>query len=106
MIKINFVDDAGVSRSVDVESGAMLMEAAMRHGIPGMVAECGGACACATCHVYVDDKWLAKLPQPTSMELEMLDFAVDKRPSSRLSCQIVVDAGCDGLTVSTPERQA
>jgi 2Fe-2S ferredoxin len=106
MAKINFTDSAGTTRTVEVENGATVMEAAIRNAIPGIDAECGGACACATCHVYVDPEWQEKVGPPTPMEEDMLDFGFDVRPNSRLSCQIKVSDELDGLKVSTPERQA
>ncbi len=106
MPKITFIDHNGTVRTVEGEVGATVMETAVRHGIPGIDAECGGACACATCHVYVDDAWREAAGAPSSMEEDMLDFAFDVRPNSRLSCQIRVKAELDGLVVTTPERQA
>jgi 2Fe-2S ferredoxin len=106
MAKIHFVDHKGETRTVDVENGATVMEAAIRNSIPGIEAECGGACACATCHVYVDETWREKVGSPTPMEEDMLDFGFDVRPNSRLSCQIKVSDELDGLVVATPERQA
>jgi 2Fe-2S ferredoxin len=82
------------------------MEAAIRNAVPGILAECGGACACATCHVYVDEAWKEKTGDPSPMEEDMLDFAFDVRPTSRLSCQIKVSPELEGLTVTVPERQA
>ena len=82
------------------------MENAVRNSVPGIEAECGGACACATCHVYVDDAWAEKVGSPQVMEEDMLDFAYDVRPTSRLSCQIKVTPELDGLIVHVPERQA
>ncbi len=105
MTKITFIDASGQSRTVDAEDGSTVMEAALKNSIPGIEAECGGACACATCHVYVDDAWVEKLGKAEQMEEDMLDFAFDVRPNSRLSCQIKVRAEIDGLTVSTPEKQ-
>ena len=105
MAKIHFVDHTGEKRTIEVENGATVMEAAIRNAIPGIEAECGGACACATCHVYVDEAWREKVGAPTPMEEDMLDFGFDVRPNSRLSCQIKVSDELDGLTVSTPERQ-
>ena len=105
MIKITYIDAAGTSRVVEAEEGATVMETALRNAVPGIEAECGGACACATCHVYVDEAWAAKLPPAQQMEEDMLDFAFDVRPTSRLSCQIRVRPDLDGLVVSTPERQ-
>jgi len=104
MAKITFVDHHGESRTIDVENGATVMEAAIRNAIPGIEAECGGACACATCHVY--EAWRDKVGSPSPMEEDMLDFGFDVRPTSRLSCQIKVSDELDGLVVSTPERQA
>jgi ferredoxin, 2Fe-2S len=82
------------------------MENAIRNDIPGIEAECGGACACATCHVYIDDEWRSVTGEPQPMEEDMLDFAFDVRPSSRLSCQIRVREELDGLVVRTPAKQA
>ncbi len=106
MPKITYIDAAGESRTVDAEVGATVMETAIKNDVPGIEAECGGACACATCHVYVDETWRAKTGEPAPMEQDMLDFAFDVRPNSRLSCQIKVAADLDGLIVTTPERQA
>jgi 2Fe-2S ferredoxin len=106
MTKITYVDHSGVSRTVEAENGSTVMENAVRNSIPGIDAECGGACACATCHVYVDDAWKEKTGEPSSMEEDMLDFAFDVRPNSRLSCQLKVRQEWDGLVVHTPERQA
>lgn len=105
MPKITFIDAQGESRSVEAETGSTVMEAAIREGIPGIEAECGGACACATCHVYVDEAWTDAVGQPAPMEEDMLDFAFDVRPTSRLSCQIRVKDELDGLVVRTPARQ-
>jgi ferredoxin, 2Fe-2S len=106
MAKIQFIDFQGTSRTVEAEPGSTVMEAAIRNGIPGIEAECGGACACATCHVYVNEAWAEAVGAPSSMEEDMLDFAYDIRPNSRLSCQIRVESRLDGLIVHTPERQA
>jgi ferredoxin, 2Fe-2S len=106
MPKITYIDSADTARTVDAEIGATVMETAIRNGIPGIEAECGGACACATCHVYVEEAWRAKTGESSAMEQDMLDFGYDVRPNSRLSCQIKVTADLDGLTVHTPERQA
>ena len=106
MTQITFIDAQGVARTVAAEDGSTLMETAIRNAIPGIEAECGGACACATCHVYVDPEWQDRLPAPQTMEEDMLDFAYDVRPQSRLSCQIRIKPELDGLVVTTPERQA
>ena len=105
MTSITFTDAAGKTRTVEADDGSTVMETALRNGIAGIEAECGGACACATCHVYVDDAWIGKLPKPEQMEEDMLDFAFDVRPGSRLSCQIKVSPALNGLSVSTPEKQ-
>jgi 2Fe-2S ferredoxin len=106
MPKITFIDHGGTARTVEAEIGATVMETAIRNGVPGIEAECGGACACATCHVHVDEAWREKTGTPQPMEEDMLDFAFDVRPNSRLSCQIKVTAELDGLLVRTPEHQA
>ena len=106
MVSITYIDNSGAARSVDAEPGSTVMETAIRHGIPGIEAECGGACACATCHVYIEEAWREKTGPPSPMEEDMLDFGYDVRANSRLSCQIKVTAELDGLVVTTPERQA
>ena len=105
MVKITYIDEKGTTRSVDAEEGSTVMENAVRNGIPGIEAECGGACACATCHVYVAEEWREATGEPQPMEEDMLDFAFDVRPNSRLSCQIRVTPELDGLVVHTPSRQ-
>ncbi|WP_371397025.1 2Fe-2S iron-sulfur cluster-binding protein [Fretibacter rubidus] len=105
MPKITFIDAAGTSRDVDAKPGTSIMEAAVQNMIPGIDADCGGACACATCHVYVKDEWLAKLKDKDDMEDSMLDFADDVEPNSRLCCQILMSDELDGIVVSTPESQ-
>ena len=105
MVKITYIDAEGTARTVEAEEGSTVMENAVRNGIPGIEAECGGACACATCHVYVEEEWRAATGEPEPMEEDMLDFASDVRPTSRLSCQIRVRPELDGLVVQTPKRQ-
>jgi 2Fe-2S ferredoxin len=105
MPKVTYIDAAGASRTVDAQIGATVMETALRAAVPGIEAECGGACACATCHVYVSPDWTAIVGKPSQMEEDMLDFASDVRPSSRLSCQIKVTSQLDGLVVTTPAKQ-
>ncbi|MCK0196871.1 2Fe-2S iron-sulfur cluster-binding protein [Ancylobacter sp. 6x-1] len=105
MPMITFIDAAGTSRTVEAQIGQTVMEAAIRNGVPGIDAECGGACACATCHVYVDEGWQGAAGEPSSMEEDMLDFASDVKPNSRLSCQIKITAALDGLVVHTPAQQ-
>jgi 2Fe-2S ferredoxin len=106
MVKITYIDPQGTARTVEAEVGSTVMETALRNGIPGIEAECGGACACATCHVYVDEAWREKTGEPSPMEQDMLDFGYDVRANSRLSCQIKVREDLDGLVVTTPARQA
>jgi ferredoxin, 2Fe-2S len=106
MPKITYIDSAGTARTVDATAGSTVMETAIRNEIPGIEAECGGSCACATCHVYVDEAWREKTGEPSPMEEDMLDFGYEVRPNSRLSCQIKVTDELDGLVVRTPERQA
>jgi ferredoxin, 2Fe-2S len=106
MVKITYLESEGPGRTVEGEVGSTVMETAIRNNVPGIEAECGGACACATCHVYVDDAWKEKTGDPSPMEEDMLDFAFDVRPTSRLSCQIKVTDELDGLVVTVPARQA
>lgn len=105
MPKITYTDSGGTARTIEAENGQTVMEAAIRNNIPGIEAECGGACACATCHVFVDDAWKEKTGAPSQMEEDMLDFAYDVRPTSRLSCQIRITPELDGLVVRIPEKQ-
>jgi ferredoxin, 2Fe-2S len=106
MTSIIFIDSNGETRTVDAENGSTVMEAALRNAIPEIEAECGGACSCATCHVYVDPEWFGKTGGPSPMEEDMLDFAYGVEATSRLSCQIKITDELDGLVVRTPERQA
>ncbi len=105
MPKIKYIDQSGKERVVEVPLGGSVMEGAVKNLVPGIDADCGGACACATCHVYVDPAWLEKLPAKEEMEETMLDFAQDVRPNSRLSCQLKVTEELDGLVVTTPKDQ-
>ncbi|MNI27511.1 Ferredoxin-6 [compost metagenome] len=105
MPKIIYVEHSGETHEVEVKVGLSVMEGAVRHAVPGIDADCGGGCACATCHVYVDPDWLARTGTPTAMEASMLDFAERVEPNSRLSCQIKVEESLDGLTVRIPESQ-
>lgn len=106
MTKITYIAFDGSRFEVNAENGSTVMENAIRNSVPGIEAECGGACACATCHVYVDEAWSAIVGEPEAMEEDMLDFAFDVQPTSRLSCQIKVRDELDGLVVRVPERQA
>ena len=105
MTKITFVSHDGKSQEVEAENGSTVMESAIKNSIPGIEAECGGACACATCHVYVDEAWKDIVGEPEVMEEDMLDFAWEMKPNSRLSCQIKVTDALDGLIVTVPEKQ-
>jgi 2Fe-2S ferredoxin len=106
MPSIVFVQADGSVRAVEAPVGITVMEVARQQGIAGIVAQCGGACACATCHVYVDPAWLGQLDAPEDMELGMLETAWQPRPNSRLSCQIPLTRALDGLKVAVPARQA
>jgi len=105
MAKITFVQPDGTKTEVDAAPGVTVMEAAKLNLVDGIEAECGGACACATCHVYVADEWQEKTGKPEPMEEDMLDFAFDVRDSSRLCCQIKVSEELDGLVVQVPAKQ-
>ena len=106
MTKITIVSFDGTRHEIDAENGSTVMENAIANQVDGIEAECGGACACATCHVYVDDGFAAVVGAPEAMEEDMLDFAYEVKPTSRLSCQIRVRDELEGLVVSVPERQA
>jgi ferredoxin, 2Fe-2S len=105
MPSITFIASTGESRTVDAELGSTVMETALRNAIPEIEAECGGACSCATCHVYVDPAWTDIVGGPSPMEEDMLDFAYGVQPTSRLSCQIKVTDELEGLVIRTPDRQ-
>ena len=105
MAKITYVEHDGTEHVVDVKTGLSVMEGAVKNNIPGIDADCGGACACATCHVYVDEAWLPKTGEKSAMEESMLDFAEGVTETSRLSCQIKVSDELDGLRVTMPESQ-
>lgn len=103
LLKIS--DAAGQSHEVNADTGMTVMEVAVDNNLAGMVAECGGACACATCHVYVAEDWAARLPQPDDMEDAMLDSALERRPTSRLACQIEVSDELDGLALTIADNE-
>ena len=106
MAKITYVEHSGREHVVDVPNGLTVMEGARDNGIPGIEADCGGACACSTCHVYVDPAWVDRLPPKDGMEQDMLDFAWNPDPvRSRLTCQLKVTDALDGLRVQIPEKQ-
>ena len=106
MPKIIFITSDGERHEVEAENGYSVMEAAINNNIEGIVAECGGACACATCHAYIADDWVERLPTMDDMEDAMLESAMDRRANSRLSCQIEVTAELDGLTVTIADNEA
>lgn len=105
MVKIVFVSAEGEERAVEAEEGRTVMEAAVANNIEGIVAECGGACSCATCHAFIDEAWFEKVGAPGDDEKDMLDFAPEVRPTSRLTCQITLSSELDGLRVSLPSEQ-
>ena len=105
MPKITFIDHQGNKKIIDIPPGGSLMEAADGEGVPGILADCGGAMACATCHVYVDEEWLDKLPVKEDGEEDMLDMAFEPKKNSRLSCQLTVSDELDGLIVNIPSKQ-
>jgi len=102
---IKFITHSGDEYEVHVASGSSVMQAALDNGVPGILADCGGACSCATCHCYVDEAWREKVGSPDEVEEQMLDFVMEMQPNSRLSCQIVVEDELDGLVVRLPESQ-
>ena len=105
MAKITYKDHEGGSRTIEVENGLSVMEGAIQKEVPGIDADCGGSMACATCHVYVEEKWLSKLPEAEDAEVDMIDMAFEPKKNSRLSCQLIVTDDLDGLTVTTPAKQ-
>jgi ferredoxin, 2Fe-2S len=105
MPRIVFNEPSGVRREIEAPAGITLMEAAVQNSVQGIVAMCGGACACATCHVYVDSAWLSRLEPLEDMEEGMLESAWQRRNNSRLSCQIHLTARLDGLEVAVPQQQ-
>ena len=106
MPKITYIEHSGKSHTVEVPSDLSVMEGATQNNIPGIDADCGGACACATCHVYVDEKWFDKLPKKIESEQDMLDMAFEPNKFSRLSCQLIITDDLDGLVVKLPSKQA
>ncbi|MDH4565180.1 2Fe-2S iron-sulfur cluster binding domain-containing protein [Pseudomonas sp. BN414] len=105
MARITFIEHTGKSIEVDAKNGDSLMKAALASGVEGLTAECGGCLSCATCHCYVDEEWTNRLPSPSDEELVMVECAVDARPNSRLSCQVVVSEDMDGLVIHIPASQ-
>jgi len=106
MVQIVYVESSGAARAIDVPEGWSLMQGATANGVAGIVAECGGSCACATCHCYVEEGRVGDLPAAEETELAMLDYvAAERRPTSRLSCQIKAESALEGLVINLPERQ-
>ena len=105
MPKITYNDFQGNSKTIEVDKGLSVMEGAIQKDIPGIDADCGGSMACATCHVYVEDKWFDKIPKAEDAENDMIDMAFEPKKNSRLSCQIIVSDELDGLEITTPEKQ-
>jgi 2Fe-2S ferredoxin len=106
MPKITYQDIQGNSKTIDVDNGLTVMEGAIQNDIPGIDADCGGSMACATCHVYVEEKWLNKIPKAEEAEIDMIDMAYDPKKNSRLSCQLIITDELDGLKVTTPAQQS
>ena len=105
MAKVTYIEHNGKEHTIEVANGLTLMEAAVKNAVPGIDGDCGGACACATCMVYVPEEWLAKLPAVETMEETMLDFCERREDNSRLSCQIVASDAIDGIRLQMPESQ-
>ena len=105
MPKITYIEHSGKSHTIEVANSLTVMEGAVQNDIPGIDADCGGGCACATCHVYVDEKWFGKLQKIESTELDMIDVAFEPGKFSRLSCQLIVTDELDGLVVKMPSKQ-
>jgi 2Fe-2S ferredoxin len=106
MPKITYINNEGNSKTIEVEKGLSVMEGAIQNDVSGIDADCGGSMACATCHVYVEEKWFNKLPKAEEAEVDMIDMAFEPKKNSRLSCQLIVTDELDGLTVTTPEKQS
>ena len=105
MPKITYIEHNEKSHTLEVANGLTVMEGAVQNSIPGIDADCGGSCACATCHVYVDKKWFNKLPNKESAEEDMLDMAFEPKKFSRLSCQLTISDSLGGLVVKMPSKQ-
>ena len=106
MTKITYIESTGNQKTIEVENGLSVMEGAIQKEIPGIDADCGGSMACATCHVYVEEKWLNKIPKAEEAEVDMIDVAFEPKKNSRLSCQLMVTDELDGLVVTTPTKQS
>ena len=105
MAKVTYIEHSGKSHTIEVPNGLSLMEGAVQNNISGIDADCGGSCACATCHVYVNEKWFDKLSNKEDAEEDMLDLAFEPKKNSRLACQITVTDNLDGVVVKMPSKQ-
>ena len=106
MPKITYIEHNGKSHVVEVANGLSVMEGAVQNNIPGIDADCGGSCACATCHIYINEKWFDKIPNKENAEEDMLDMAFESNKFSRLGCQITISNDLDGMVVKMPSKQA
>lgn len=105
MVRVTLIEHDGTAHDVEAPEGWTLMEAAVKNGVPGIDGDCGGVCACATCHVFIEPDWLAHLARRDAGESEMLEMSSELKPSSRLACQITLSASLDGLTARMPSSQ-
>ena len=105
MAKVKIIEANGNEHEIEIANGQTLMQGAVDNMIEGIVAECGGACSCATCHCYVDEAWIGKVGAAEDMELELVECAPEPRPNSRLSCQVVISDDLEGLVVKVPQSQ-
>ena len=106
MPKIIYIEFSGKEHHIEMPVGYSIMEGAVKNSVPGIDADCGGSCACATCHVYVDEKFIDKLPKPQESEQDMIDFVANPKNNSRLSCQLMITDELDGIVVRMPEKQS
>ena len=106
MPSVTYVEHDGTAHTVDVAVGITLMDGSVRNNLPGILAECGGSCSCGTCHVYVDESWIARLEEPDPSETELLEFIDNHRENSRLSCQILMSDELDGIVLHVPEYES
>ena len=105
MIIIRYVEHDGVERAIELTAGQSLMEGAVANGVRGIDAECGGSCACGTCHVYIEESWVGTVGMATGLEAELLEFSARRQPNSRLACQVAITESLNGLVVHLPETQ-
>ena len=105
MPKVTYIESSGKKHEIEVDTGLSIMEGAVQNSIPGIDADCGGSCACATCHVYVNDEWSKKIPEIAEAEKDMLDFAFEPKKNSRLSCQLILEDIHNGIIVNLPRKQ-